>query len=337
MIKVIFLSPDSSSRNVVMSLLRNSIYYNCGIVPSISCLIGQRISKFPLRMGRSMQTTSVIQSGREHDETVPKARKKGRNKFGGRGYGLSRCSVVGADAADAVVTLVSRDLQEGDVVMEMNPGQGLVTERLLQQTNANIVLFEKRENYNELLFEQFQSEIMSDKILLSSFEFCKFYKYYLSHQYNLNSTRNLNFLDNFPSQTSSKRSNVKVIGVVSDQSFFSTLSICFLLGVSFFTKVYPTFYLYIPDQYIETNFSTFPFFDHRAMKRSLVHNFFFNFSIIDTQVSRNFYPRVKDKQVSAFKNACTPAYRLVKIEPYWSFLEHVSNKYQNILHIFGSC
>ena len=232
------------------------------------------------------------------------------------------CTIVDSTAADALMTALRSELRPDDTVLEINPGPGLLTRRLLDHTQANIVLFEKRTGFIDQLCTQFRSELIEDRLTLAAIDFNCFYGYHISSRLRTGEAMQ-KFLEFLPSQTDVTRSNLKIVGTVSDSIFFSRLAICAAIGASFFQKTYPTFYLFVPDGLRKKFFDQYPFGSSKSFKCSLQYHFYFKCTSLCTVRKQCFYPIAKNVKVSSNMKSNNAVYHLMKIEPNWSFLAEV--------------
>lgn len=152
--------------------------------------------------------------------------------------------LVDKNAALKLVKHLKNDLEDNDVIVEISPGLGVLTEVLLAFTDKPVYAYEPC----NVLWSHLASTLLPQhsSLHLFSLDIQKFYSYYIIDKRVLECNYMHEMLSPLPLKDDQGVSPVKIVGVIYDLKFISRLTLSFTLQCCFFERIYPVFYLYLP-------------------------------------------------------------------------------------------
>ena len=226
-------------------------------------------------------------------------------------------TIIHNTAANIVVENMEPDLSNNDLIMEINPGPGLLTDKLLSTVKNHILLFEPREEFYVNLCDKYKN---NKQVSITNFNFLNSnsHAHFLAEQEAIYDE----FLSLFPVNSKCNSSNVKIVGTIIDRKFLRRLCLNLPLNTSIYSKTYPTLYIYVPDSIILNNFAKFPYHNNNKIKFSINMEYFFISNKLATESITSFYPIMKNRKKN-LQQSSKSVLHLMKVEPNWEFLTQV--------------
>ena len=227
--------------------------------------------------------------------------------------------ILDREASKQLVKALKQDLKKDDLIAEINPGVGVLTDRLIEDTNNNLLLFEPRQIFREHLKTQYSQYIDKNRLRVSHYNLLKNYNYYINWLRD-GQTEYEDFMKLFPKKKDPSCSNVKIVGTVSDQPFFSRLLLSNILEVSLHGKLNSTLYIFMSAKDYERYYGEVTIVKN-SIKCSLHSKLFFNVKLIKKFPVPIIFPvSTKNRKKKYFNNG----WCLVKIEPNFALANVVS-------------
>ena len=193
------------------------------------------------RRGKADAISDQPQTGIRDQPEIKNLMKMGKNS--------AKCYIISQEAADVLMKHIKKDLKEGDIIAEADPGPGILTKTILDQTNCEVVSYES----NSCFSMHLRSELAGygDRLKLSPLDLLKFYGYYVVSIKEIckdeNSDKLNQLLKPLPSRDEQGVSSVKIVGSLSSAYYFRRLALSYTFQCCFFEDIFPDMYFYVPD------------------------------------------------------------------------------------------
>ncbi|KAK3894649.1 hypothetical protein Pcinc_001627 [Petrolisthes cinctipes] len=242
----------------------------------------------------------IIKANTKKLKLLLKGIKKGRYQY-----------LVDRDAAKTLSDHLKDDLEQNDVIVEISPGLGLLTEVLLACTNQPVSVYAYEPC--DVLRSHLATKLLplhSESLHLSGYDIQKFYSYYIIDKRVLESEYLNEILGPLPAKGDREVSPVKIVGIIYDLKFFSRLTLSFTLQCCFFKEIYPVFYLYVPHKVYCCLDRHYRYYRNRYLVGRHLFWYYFTMEELDTAPRAGFSP---SPPLQCGKHEATEDLHLVKI------------------------
>lgn len=228
----------------------------------------------------------------------------------------SKYYLMDRSIAETLVTYLKRDLGEEDILVDMSPGLGILTETLLEETSNSVVAYESNNKLQSNLVASLLPQY-GPRLQIQTQDFHKFYGFYIVNQREPENTLLQDFLNPMLRRVRKSYAPVKILGLVHNVMFVRRLIYSFTFQCCLFENLSPDLYLFVPHKlYTEVHGRTHSY-------RSISHIFqcYFDMETLLVVSKKAFYPILKTKKNK--RDEEDKAIYLVKISPKKDFLDKV--------------
>ncbi|XP_053637501.2 dimethyladenosine transferase 2, mitochondrial [Cherax quadricarinatus] len=229
--------------------------------------------------------------------------------------------IMDFDVAEKLVRHLSKDLEKEDVIVECSPGLGVLTRKLLTQTNHNIIAYEPHESLRSSLVDVLGLQYPS-RLHIYDLDVQKFYSYYISERRDPGRKLLHKLLYPMCLHGNSGISPVKIVGVIFDMKFFARLVLSFVFQCCFYEDIFPIFYLYIPNRIFDRIVVGSKNFSYHYL--SIPFQIYFHLEHLDVASRSGFYPPLRAHGRNTRMAPGSNNMYLIKISPRKELWEMIS-------------
>lgn len=297
-----------------MIALRRIVWTASKLHPSFSYFTCQKlVNEFSSKAsvaGRKIQTQvpNDRDIGRSKPEETTKDLVKKLKLLQQGSKGKNRHYIMDRHVAAMLVNYLKQDLGENDIIVEISPGLGLLTDTLLVETTNTVIAYEPnnslRSNLEKTLLPRF-----SHRLQLQSQDLRKFYGYYIINQREPDKTLLHDFISPMQRRMGADYSPVKIVGVNYDLNFMKSLIFSYTYQCSLYENISPDFYLCIPYKvYKKIHYGT----KNSFRDISLIFQYYFTLETLNVVPRESFYPVYSNAKA---KTESEEAIYMIKISP----------------------